>query len=163
MEMKTCRFRTISDSDTRSTSCRGFSEFIFVADKLIFKISNRWKNNTHFYYFSTLYSISRPKIETKTCRFGTISDSATCSTSCRRFFKIHFRCGESPTLLPFKPLILTPPAKISDNWLLLQFFRKFFCVRVTDIIRKPNKKNASWNHSNYWDEGLGQVSYFCLE
>ena len=104
----------------------GFSKLIFVADKLIFKISNRWKNNTHFYYFSTFSSISWPKIETKTCRFGTISDSATRSISCRRFFEIHFRCGESLTLLPFKPLILTPPAKIVDNCLPLGFHPQFF-------------------------------------
>ena len=37
-----------------------------------------------------LSSIYWPKTETKTCRFGTISDSATLSTSCWQFFKIHF-------------------------------------------------------------------------
>ena len=34
--------------------------------------------------------------------------------------------------MPFKPLILTPPAKIVDNCLLLRFRRQFFCVHVPD-------------------------------
>ena len=72
----------------------GFSEFLFVADKLIFKISY----SVYFDYFSTFYSISWLTMELKMCRFRTIPDSATRSTSCRRFFKIHLRCGESPTL-----------------------------------------------------------------
>ena len=85
-------------------------------------------------------------METKTCRFGIISDSATRSTSCWRFFNICFRFGESLTLLPFKPLILTPPAKIVDNRLPLQFFRKFFFLRIPDLIRKlNNNKTASRN------------------
>ena len=50
------------------------------------------KHNAH--YFSTFSLISWPKMEIKTCRFGPISDSATRSTSCRRFFEIHFRCGD---------------------------------------------------------------------
>ena len=60
------------------------------------------------------------------CRFGNNSDSATRSTSCQRFFGIHFCCGESPILFPFKPLILTPPAKISNNCLPLQFIWQGF-------------------------------------
>ena len=54
-------------------------------------------------------------METKTCRFGTILDSATRSTSWRRFFEIHFCYGESLALFPFKLLILTIPAKIVDK------------------------------------------------
>ena len=88
METNTCRFGTISDTSTRSTSRRRFSKFIFVADKLFFKISY----SIYFDYFSTFSSISRPTMETKTRRFGTISDSATRSTSCSRFFEIHFHC-----------------------------------------------------------------------
>ena len=78
-------------------------------------------------------------METKTRRFGTISDLYTPSTSCRRCFEIKFSCGDSPTLLPFKPLILTPPAKIVDNCLPLGFYQQFFCVRVPNII--SNMKN----------------------
>ena len=85
-------------------------------------------------------------MEAKTCRFGTILDSATRSTSCRQFFEIHFRCGESPTLLPFEPLILTPRGKIVDDCLPLRFCRQFFFVHVPDIIGKMNsKKTASQN------------------
>ena len=77
-------------------------------------------------------------METKTCQFRTILDSATRSTSSRRFFTIYFRLGESPTLLPFKPLILTPPEKyltIAFRWDLIGIF----FVRVPDII--SNMKN----------------------
>ena len=63
--------------------------------------------------------------ETKTCRFRTILDSATHSTSCKKFFEIHFHCGESPTLLPLKTLILTAPANIVYNCLPLQFCWQF--------------------------------------
>ena len=94
METKTCRFGTISDLSTWSTSRRHFSKFIFVADKLILKISY----SIYFDWFSTFSSIYYTTMETKTCRFGTMSDSATGSTYCRRFFKIRFRCRESPTL-----------------------------------------------------------------
>ena len=37
----------------------------------------------------TFSLISLPKMKMKTCRFRNISDSATCSTSCQRFLKIH--------------------------------------------------------------------------
>ena len=57
----------------------GFSKFIFVADKIIFKIGY----SICFDYFSNFSPISRPKMETKACQFGTISDSATSSTYCR--------------------------------------------------------------------------------
>ena len=40
-------------------------------------------------------------------------------------FEINFCCRESPNSLPFKPLILTPLAKIADKWLLLQFCWQF--------------------------------------
>ena len=93
-------------------------------------------------YLSTFSSIYWPKTETKTCRFGTIPDSATRSTSCRRFFDIHFCCRESPTLFPFKPLILTLHAKIVNNCLPLGFNWHFFCVRVPDITGNPKKKKT---------------------
>ena len=55
--------------------------------------------------------------------------------------------GESPTLLPFKPLILTSPEKLSTIFFRCNFVGSFFCVRVPDIIRKPNnKKTASRNN-----------------
>ena len=41
-------------------------------------------------------------------------------------FGIHLRCTEFSTLFPFEPLILTPPAKIVDNCLPLQFCPRFF-------------------------------------
>ena len=41
----------------------------------------------------TSSSISHPTMGTKTYRFGNISDSATRSTTRRRFFEILFRCG----------------------------------------------------------------------
>ena len=41
-----------------------------------------------------------------------------------------------------KPLILTPPAKIADHYLLLGFHRQFFGVRVPDIISKPKKQKT---------------------
>ena len=50
------------------------------------------KHNAH--YFSTFSSISRPKMELKTCQFRTILDSALRSTSYQRVFKIHFRCRD---------------------------------------------------------------------
>ena len=71
-----------------------FQNSFFVADKLIFKISY----SIYFDYFSTCSSISRSTMQTKTFRFGNISDSATRSTSYRKFIKIHLSCGESPTL-----------------------------------------------------------------
>ena len=94
LETKTCRFRTISNSSTQWTFRRRFSKFTIVAEKLIFKISY----SIYFDYFSTCFSISRSTMETKTCQFRNISDSATRSTSCRKFFKIHLCCRELPTL-----------------------------------------------------------------
>ena len=86
-------------------------------------------------------------METKTCQFGTILDSSTRSTSCWSFLEINFRCGESPTLLTFKLLILTTPAKVVDNYLPLRFCRSFFGVCVPNITRKlDNKKTASRNN-----------------
>ena len=63
MKTKMCRFGTISDSSTWSTPRRFFSKFIFVVDKLFFKISY----SIYFDYFSTFSSISQPTMETKTC------------------------------------------------------------------------------------------------
>ena len=59
-------------------------------------------------------------------------------------FEILFHCGESTTLFPLKPLILTHPAKIIDNCLLLRLFRQFFCVCSPDIISKPSNKNKKF-------------------
>ena len=50
--------------------CWRFSKFIFVADKWSFKISY----SIYFYYFYTVSSIYQLTMETKTGRFGTISD-----------------------------------------------------------------------------------------
>ena len=72
----------------------GLSELIFVADKLILKISY----SIYFDYFSIFSSISRPTMETKKCQFGPISYSATRFTSFRRFFIIYPLCGELPNL-----------------------------------------------------------------
>ena len=51
-------------------------------------------HDTHYGTMFPNFFISRPKMEMKTCQFGTISDSATRSTSCRRFFGIRFGCRE---------------------------------------------------------------------
>ena len=89
METKTCRSGNISDLSTRSTSRWIFLNFVVVADKSIFKISNSGRT---ILYFSSFSSIYRPTMETKTRRFGNISDSSMRSTSSQRFFEIHFRC-----------------------------------------------------------------------
>ena len=47
----------------------------------------------HGTLFSTFSLLSWPEMEINTCQFGAISDSATHSTSCQRFFGIHFGCG----------------------------------------------------------------------
>ena len=48
--------------------------------------------------------------------------------------------------VPFKPLILTPLAKIVDNCLPLRFCWNFFCIHVPDIISNlNNNKTSSWN------------------
>ena len=64
---------------------RGLSKLVFAADKLLFLISYSGR------IIPTL-DTSPPfqLLETKTCQFGTISISATRSTSCRQFYKIHF-------------------------------------------------------------------------
>ena len=95
-------------------------------------------------------------MERKTRRFGTISDSAKRSKSCRRFFEIHFRCRESSTLFPYKTLILTPPAKIVNNSLPLKFCWQFFCIRVPDIISKLNQKICQS------EQDVDQVLYFSI-
>ena len=60
------------------------------------------------------------------------------------FFSIVGR--EIEEKVPFNPLILTPPAKIVDNCLPLQFHKKYFCIHVPDIISKlKNNKVASRN------------------
>ena len=60
--------------------------------------------------------------------------------------------------VPFKPLILTPPAKIIDNCLPLGFHRQFFCVRVPDIISKlKNKKNCQS------EQDVDQVLYYVMD
>ena len=114
--------------------------------------SSYWKNNTHFDYFYIFPLIYRPKMETKTCQFRTISDSATRSTSWRQFFKIHFGCRESLTLLPFKPLILTPPAKIVDNCLLLRFLQQFFAY--TSLTSSENWKTKNFQSEQYVNQFL---------
>ena len=86
----------------------------------------------------------------KTCRFRTISDSATHSTSCQKFFEIHFHCGESPTLLPFKTLILTAPVKIVNNCLPLQFCWQFSFAYMS-LISSENwitKNHTSWKKTS---------------
>ena len=53
---------------------------------------------------------------------------------------------ETEENVTFKPLILTPPAKIVENYLLLRFHQKILGIHVPDIIRKMNnKKTASRN------------------
>ena len=96
----------------------------------------------HGTVFSTSSSVFWTKMEMKTCQFGNILDSATRSTSCRWFFEIRIDCVELPTLLPFKPIILTPPENIVDNSLLLGCHRQFFCVRAPDIIINMKNKNC---------------------
>ena len=49
---------------------------------------------------------------------------------------------ETKEKVPFNPLIPTPPAKIVDNCLLLQFCRQFFCVHVPGIISETKNKNC---------------------
>ena len=48
----------------------------------------------HGTVLSTFSSLYRSKMETKMCQFGYILIKATCSTSCQRFFEIHFGCRE---------------------------------------------------------------------
>ena len=86
-------------------------------------------------------------MKAKMCRFGTISNSVTRSTSCWRFFKNRFCCVESLTLLPFKTLILTPPAKIVNNFLPLWFRRPFFLrPRPWHHQQTEHQKTSSWNN-----------------
>ena len=103
----------------------GFSKFIFVADFLNFKEVIVEEKYPLWLYLSAFPSIYLLTMETKTRRFRTLLYSATLSTSCQRFWKIHFCCRESPALLAFKPLILTPPAKIINNCLSLVFHGQF--------------------------------------
>ena len=123
-ETKTCQFGTILDLFTRSTSRQCFSKFIFVADKLIFKISY----SIYFDYFYTYLSISRPTMETKTCQFRNILDSARRSTSCQSFSEIRFCCRESPNPLVKVVIVLL----LSDirspkslNSMIFDFFDNF--------------------------------------
>ena len=82
----------------------------------------------------------------KTCQFLLVLDSAIRSTSCLWFFGIRFRCGESPTFLPFKPLIMTLPAKIVNNCLPLRFCRLFFAsASLTTSANWATAKTASLN------------------
>ena len=86
----------------------------------------------HGTLFSTFSSIYRPKMETKTGQFRTISDSATRSTSCRRFFVVRFCCGEIsfflisnsgrtiPTLAVLLQLLLNLSKKNGNKYVPIQ-------------------------------------------
>ena len=89
-------------------------------------------------------------METKTCRFSTILDSATHFTSCRRFFKVHFHCRKSPTLLPFKPLIMVSPTKLLTIAFCCGFVGSFLNVHVPDIIRKLNNNKNCQSKQNVY-------------
>ena len=92
-------------------------------------------------------------METKTCRFRTILDPATHSTSCQKFFEIHFHCGESPTLLPFKPLILTAPVKIVNNCLPLQLCWQF-SFAYTSLTSSENRITKNLQLEQYVNQVL---------
>ena len=62
-------------------------------------------------YLSTLFSISPPKMETETCRFGTISDSAMRSTSCWCFFRNSFLLSIIANLLDLQAAHTDAPWK----------------------------------------------------
>ena len=69
--------------------------------RIWFFFSVIYDENMNFLYdthhgtvLSAFSSISWPKTEMKTCRFGDISDSYMRSTSFRQFFVIRFCCGE---------------------------------------------------------------------
>ena len=76
-------------------------------------------NGTVFSNFSSIYW---PRMEMKTCQFGTISDSAARSTSCQRFFKIHLCCKEknlisnSGRALPTLTTSLSFPCFLNRKW-----------------------------------------------
>ena len=83
------------------------------------------------------------------CRFGTISDLSTHSTSRQRFSDLHFCCREAPTLLSFKTLIMTPPAKGFDNSLLLY-------GSLTSSAKLTTKNGQS-------EQNVDQVLYLSME
>ena len=75
----------------------------------------------HSTVFSAFYLISWPKMEMKKCQLGSISYSATRSTSCRQFFESRFGCGEINCFNRQKirqwwklPVIGTPPGSLSS-------------------------------------------------
>ena len=112
--------------DFSADNGNGFSKFIFIADKLIVKISNSGRTIPTLTTSPTIPRFLGQKWERRCADSGLFRIQTHAPPPAGSFSKINFCCGESPTLLPFKLLILTPPAKIVDNCLPLRFRRQFF-------------------------------------
>ena len=104
-------------------------------------------------YLSTFSSMSPPTMETNTCRFRTILNSAKSSTSFRRFLGFIFVADNCQPSFPSSRLYCCPLQKLSTITFLWDFVGSFFCTHSWHH-RQPKKKTVSrnkiWINFYFW-------------